>query len=96
MSDTASLIKQAFSKYMFDFTLDGVPYHAWYDPDKNFICFDCGSDIEELLRAFLSQLRHLSTEYANMLGLDELDFEAFTLKHLKASIDVGKTLDEIE
>jgi hypothetical protein len=43
-------IKQAFSKYTFDFTLDEVAYRAWYDSDKEFICFDCGSDLEESLR----------------------------------------------
>jgi hypothetical protein len=93
-SDPAT--KKAMSKYSFDFTIDGAAHRAWYDPEKDDLFFDCGSDCEESLGQFMIHLGQLIKLYAAESDIDELELQKFAWKHLKADIKVKKVLDKIE
>jgi hypothetical protein len=89
-SDPAT--KKAMSKYSFDFTIDGADHRAWYDPEKDDVCFDCGSDCEESLGQFMVHSTELIRFCAAESDIAELILKNFARKHLNAGFKVQKAM----
>jgi hypothetical protein len=84
-----AVLKQAWSKYSFDFKIDGMACPTWYDPQrKKKLCFEC-SDAAELFD--LTQEVELGISQSKF-GFATLDVRKFLCKHLQAMIKVEQEL----
>jgi predicted RNA-binding Zn ribbon-like protein len=79
--------KKAYSKYSFDFTIGGVAYRAWYDPETDTKYFDCGEMAEGLFQ-LTEEIDRLITESHLKSKVDTVDLHKFVCKHLRAMIKV--------
>jgi hypothetical protein len=86
-SDAA--LRKAWSKYSFEFKLDGVACHACYDPQSNDLCMDVpheGAGLLDLAERVDAIIRESKGD------LDPLDLRRFLCKHLRAMIKVLQEL----
>src|SRR5262249_11254368 len=84
-----AVLKKAWSKYSFDFKVDGVACHAWYDHQKRRCCaewpdnaaglFDLAEEVDHIIRQ-------------SKADLDPLDIHKFLCKHLRAMMKVEQEL----
>jgi hypothetical protein len=91
MTYSKPVLKKAWLKYSFGFTIDGDAYRTWQDPEKEVVCFDCG-DVGEQLHQLTQQIEQSINECGANSEIDTFDLRKFACKHLQAMIKVEKEL----
>jgi hypothetical protein len=88
-SDAA--LKRAWSKYSFNYKIDGEARHTWYDSNTSEVGFDDGKGAEELFN-LTEEIDRVIRESHSKADIDVLDLREFACKHLRAMIKVEQEL----
>jgi hypothetical protein len=84
-------LKKAYSKYSFNYTINGTACRTWYDSDGEVAHFHGGTAGEFLFQLTMEIERSIE-ECSAKSGIDILDLRKFALKHVQAVIRVNNGL----
>jgi hypothetical protein len=84
-------LKKAYSKYSFNYTINGTACRTWYDSDEEVAHFD-GGNAGEFLFQLTMEIERSIEECGAKSGIDIHDLRKFALKHVQAVIRVDNGL----
>jgi hypothetical protein len=86
-----AVLKRAWSKYSFNYKIDGEACHTWYDSNTGKVGFDYEEEAEELFN-LTEEIDRVIRESHSKADIDVLDLRKFACKHLRAMIKVEQEL----